>query len=133
VVAIIGLMVSISYPTLTAGLDGFRLRSAVDQAGAFVQEARVQADRRQQPVQFTADPKANRLTVLTADPAWRDSLDFGDGVRIVEPSQSRSWMLFPATPPPQVRVLLEARSGARKGILINVFNGLAEDWQGPDR
>lgn len=131
VVAIISLMVAISFPTLTTGLDGYRLRAAVDRAGTLFQQARVEADRRQQPVQFTADPEANQLRVLAADASWRETLDFDDGVRLVQPRGVQNWMLYPATPPPRVRLLLEAQTGGRRGLSINVFTGVAEDWNGP--
>jgi prepilin-type N-terminal cleavage/methylation domain-containing protein len=132
VVAIIGLMVSISFPTLTTGLDGFRLRGAVDRAGTLFQRARVEADRRQQPVQFSADPRTNQLRALAVDASWRETLDLADGVRIVQPPAAQSWLLFPGSPPPQVRVLLEARTGGRRGFSISVFTGVAEDWKGPE-
>jgi type II secretory pathway pseudopilin PulG len=131
VVALIGLMLSISYPTLTTGLDGFRLRSAVDRAGAFFQQARLEADRRQHPVQLTADPETNQLRALAVDASWRKSLDFADGVRLVQPPRPQSWVLFPGAPPPRVRLLLEAQTGGRRGLSINVFTGVAEDWKGP--
>jgi type II secretory pathway pseudopilin PulG len=129
VVALIGLMVSISFPTLTTGLDGFRLRAAVDRAGTLFQQARVEADRRQQPVQFTADPESNQLRALAVDASWRETLDLADGVRIVQPLGRQSWMLYPATPAPQVRLLFEAQTGGRRGFSINVFTGVAEDWK----
>jgi len=124
-------MLSISFPTLTTGLDGFRLRAAVDRAGTLFQQARVEADRRQQPVQLTADPESNELRALAADSSWRETLAFADGVRIVQPLGLQIWVLYPATPPPQVRLLLEAQTGGRRGLSINVFTGVAEDWKGP--
>jgi prepilin-type N-terminal cleavage/methylation domain-containing protein len=129
-VAIIGLMLSISYPTLTTGLDGFRLRAAVDRAGTLFQQARLEADRRHQPVQLTADPISNQLRALAVDSSWRETLEFAEGVRIAQPGEQRNWMLFPGTPPPQVRLLLEAQTGGRRGFSINVFTGVAEDWAG---
>ena len=133
VIAIIGLMVSISYPTFTTGLDGFRLRAAVDRAGALFQKARLEADRRQRPVQLTADPEANQLRALAVDASWRETVAFADGMRLVQPGKPQIWMLFPNTPAPQVRLLLEAQTGARRGFSINVFTGVAEDWQGPGK
>jgi type II secretory pathway pseudopilin PulG len=134
VVALIGLMVSITFPTLTAGLDGFRLRAAVDHAGTFFHQARVQADRRQQAVQVTADTEANQLRALAVDASWRDTLDFANGVRIVQPPGRHSWLLYPGAPPPQVRLLLEAQTGGQRGLSINIFTGVAEDWKpaGPE-
>jgi prepilin-type N-terminal cleavage/methylation domain-containing protein len=131
VVAIIGLMTAISFPTLTTGLDGFRLRAAVDRAASLFQQARQEADRRQKPVQLTADPRVNELRALAVDSSWREALVFKDGIRIVTPAAEQHWILYPSTPPPQVRLLLEAQTGGRRGFSINVFTGVADDWKGP--
>jgi Tfp pilus assembly protein FimT len=131
VVAIIGLMIAISFPTLTTGLDGFRLRGAVDRAGTLFQQARIEADRRQQAVQFTADPRSNQLRALAADASWRETLELEQGLRIVQPAAEQHWVLYPSTPPPQVRLLLEAQTGGPRGFSINIFTGVAEDWIGP--
>jgi Tfp pilus assembly protein FimT len=131
VIALIGLMVSISFPTFTTGLDGFRLRGAVDRASTLFQKARLEADRRQRAVQLTADPENNQIRALAVDASWRETMALTEGMRIVQPQKAQSWMLFPSTPPPQVKIMLQAQTGSQRGFSINVFTGVAEDWKGP--
>ena len=95
--AVIGLMAAISYPSFSSGLDSVRLRSSVDQAAIFWANARLRADRSQLPVQVTADPKKNELRVVGAESDWSDSLAPSEGVRMVEPKEPRSYIIYPGT------------------------------------
>lgn len=128
-VAIIALIVGVSYPTFTRGLDGVRLQTSLGQAGAFFNQVRQTADRRQQPVQLTVDPKKNRLSAMTVDGSWRDYLAF-DRVRVVFPTQPVNLILYPAHPAPQFHLLLASETGKRAGLRVNVFTGVPEEWDG---
>ena len=130
VMGIIALMVSISYPTLTRGLDGVQLKTSVGQAGAFFSRVRQAADRRQQPVQFTVDPKENRLVAIAVDGGWDEQLAFENRIRVAFPSQPASFMLYPGHPAPRFRLLLANESGGRDGLQVNVFTGVPENWDG---
>ena len=130
VMGIITLMVSIAYPTLTRGLDGLQLKTSVGQAGAFFNSVRQAADRRQQPVQLTVDPKQNRLTAVAVDGGWDDELVFDGRIRVVFPAQPASLMLYPGHPSPRFRLLLANESGGRNGLQVNVFTGVPENWDG---
>ena len=129
---IVALMVSISYPTMTRGLDGIRLKTAVDRAGTFFNAARQAADRRQEPVQFTVDPEGNQLTTLSADGAWEDSFVLDESTEMAFPSKVQSLILYPGDPPPEFRLLLRSPDGATAGLKINVFTGVPEEWDGPE-
>ncbi len=130
VMAIIALMVSISYPTLTRGLDGVRLKTSVGQAGAFFSSVRQAADRRQQPVQLTVDPEGNRLIALAVDGGWDDQLAFEGRIHVAFPAQPASLILYPGHPAPRFRLLLANESGGREGLQVNVFTGVPENWGG---
>ena len=130
VMALIALMVSISYPTLTRGLDGVQLKTSVGQAGSFFSRVRQAADRRQQPVQLTVDPKKNRLIAIAVDGGWDDQLAFQNRIRVAFPAQPVSLMLYPGHPAPRFRLLLANESGGRDGLQVNVFTGVAENWDG---
>lgn len=132
VVTLIGLMVSIVYPTLTGGLAGMRLRGAVGAAQAFFLQAKQYADRRQQVVQLTIDPEGNRLRVLSATGDWVETLEFGDDVAVVERKQPYSVILFPGSPAPALELMLTAGEGERLGLRVNVLTGLPEDWEGAE-
>ena len=129
--AIVALMVSISYPTMTRGLDGIRLKTAVDRAGTFFNAARQAADRRQRPVQFTVDPERNQLTTLSADGSWEDHLVLDERTKVAFPSKVQSLILYPGDPPPEFRLFLKAPDGTGAGLKINVFTGVPEEWDGP--
>ncbi len=88
--AIVALMVSISYPTMTRGLDGIRLKTAVDRAGTFFNAARQAADRRQEPVQFTVDLERNQLTTLFADGDWEDHLVLDESTKVASPPRCKA-------------------------------------------
>ena len=51
VVAIIGLIVGISFPAVSAGMDSVRLASATDSLASFINAAVNRAERRQQPLE----------------------------------------------------------------------------------
>jgi hypothetical protein len=73
----------------------------------------------------------NQVRALAADASWRETLALEDGVHIVQPAGEQHWMLYPSTPPPQVRLMFEAQTGGRRGFSINIFTGVAEDWVAP--
>ena len=126
--AIIGLMLAITFPSFTAGLDGIVLRSDIDRAGSFFNQARLQADRLQQPVQLTADPGGRKLSAVSVDGSWEESFVLNGRCHIVFPRQKQSLILHPSTPAPRFRLLLESERGARVGLQINLFTGVPEDW-----
>jgi len=128
--AVIGLMAAISYPSFSSGLEGVRLRSSVDQAAIFWANARLRADRSQLPVQVTADPKKNELRAVGAESDWRESLTPSEGVRMVEPKELRSYVVYPGMPSPQFEAAFESPGGVRAGLKIDVFTGMPEEWNG---
>ncbi len=130
-ITIVALMVSISYPTMTRGLDGIRLKTAVDRAGTFFNAARQAANRRQEPVQFTVDPERNQLTTLSADGDWEDRLVLDESTEVAFPPKIQSLILYPGDPPPEFRLFLKTHDGSGAGLKVNVFTGVPEEWGGP--
>ena len=128
-VAIIAVMVGISYPTFTRGLDGIRLRTSVSRAGTFFNRARQQAARSQSPVQFVVDPEKQMLSAAAIEDSWRDEFQFEDGIQVVFPTESRRLILYPGQPAPQFRLRLANRGGAQAGLKVNVFTGVPEKWE----
>jgi len=126
--AIIGLMLAITFPSFTAGLDGIVLRSDIDRAGTFFSEARLRADRMQQPIQLTADPGERKLTAMSVDGAWEESFALSQRCSVAFPKDKQSVILHPSTPAPRFRLLLQSERGASAGFQINIFTGVPEDW-----
>ena len=128
-VAIIAVMVGVSYPTFTRGLDGIRLRTSVSRAGTFFNRARQQADRRQSAIQFLVDPEKKMLSATAIEDSWRDEFRFENGIRVVFPTEPARLILYPGQPAPEFRLRLTNRAGTRAGLKVNVFTGVPEKWE----
>ena len=130
VVGIVSIVLVIAFPNVTSGLDGIRLKTAVDRVGSFWSSARQRADRFQTPVQVTVDPKKNELRAASVANDWSASFDLSNRLHVAEMEEPQRYLLYPGAPSPDFRLMLEAESGGRAGVKINVFTGVPEDWDG---
>ena len=128
-VAIIAMMLGISYPTFTRGLDGIRLQTSISRAGTFFHRARQEAVRSQGPVQLLVDPDKQRLSAAAIEDGWRGEFQLEDGIRVIFPSQRARLILYPGHPPLDFRLILVNRAGARAGLKVNVLTGVPERWE----
>ena len=81
VVSLIGLLAGLSYPSVTAGLDTLRLRSASDVVVTLLSTALDRAERRQAVVEVQILPADNALLARTADLAFNKRVDLPQGRR----------------------------------------------------
>ena len=130
VMSIVSLMLGIAYPNVTAGLDGIRLKTTIDRAASFWAEARQRADRYQEVVQVTIDPKKRELRAESAHSDWDAGLAFAEALLIAEPKEQSAYMLYPGSPSPQFSLVLETVGGGRSGLKVNILTGLPEPWAG---
>ena len=130
VMAIVSAMMAIAYPNVTSGLEGIRLKAAIDRAGQFWIEARQHADRYQTPVQVAVDPEKNQVLAVAATGVWRSALEQHDSLKIVRPAARVVYVLYPGAPSPAFRLMLEGEAGGSAGVKINVFTGVPEEWDG---
>ena len=130
VMAIVGLLMGVAYPNVSAGLDGIRLRSAADRAGAFWSAARQRADRYREAVQVVIDPAKNEIRAAAAGSDWRQNLALEPSLRIAAPAKRTSYLLYPGTPSPRFEVLLAAGGDSVAGVRVNVLTGVPEPWDG---
>ena len=128
---IIAVILAIAWPNLTTGIDGIRLRTTVDNIAVFFTEARNVSDRLQTPVQITVLPEENQLHAVTIDGAWRNIYELPDRIHILVPREPGAVILYPGSPTPGLRLLLEAEHGPQTGLRFNIFTGVAEKWE-PD-
>lgn len=82
VVGIIGLIMAVLAPSMTAGLDSVRMASAADDVASFLNAAVNRAERRQQAVEVVISPKENKLVLYSADTAGPRELQLPDGIAI---------------------------------------------------
>jgi prepilin-type N-terminal cleavage/methylation domain-containing protein len=120
VVAIIGTIVSISFPSLAAGLAGIRLSSASGSVASFLTSAMNNVERREQPAAIVVDPEHNVLDVYTSDSGSkpREQLGMPQGISI-EGEKLRRFMLFPGGAFPRISIVLKSDRGAHKSIEID--------------
>ena len=130
VVGIVSIVLAIAFPNVTSGLDGIRLKTAVDRVGSFWSAARQRADRFQTPVQVTVDPRKNELRAASVANDWSASFDLSNRLHVAGLEEPQRYLLYPGAPSPDFRLLLESESGGQAGIKVNVFTGVPEDWDG---
>jgi prepilin-type N-terminal cleavage/methylation domain-containing protein len=132
VAALIGLLISISFPSVSAGLDTLRLATAGDSLASFLNGALNRAERRQQAIEVTIDPRENLVSAESAEPGFERKLELPDGVRIVsvlpppvrETGEPRRFILYPGGTMPRFGVELANRKGARRIVRIDPITGV---------
>jgi Tfp pilus assembly protein FimT len=95
VMALIGLIVAVSAPSVTAGIDSARMASATDSIAAFLNAAVNYCERRQQPVELLISAKDGRLTAHSNDGGLARELELPDGIRIEDAEDARHLILMP--------------------------------------
>ena len=128
VMAIVGLIMGVAYPNVTSGLDGIRVKTSADRAGAFWSQARQRADRYQQVVQVVVDPEKNELRAASVEEDWSADLPFEQQLRIQQPKARAAYLLYPGAPSPKFEILLAAGEESTAGIRVNVLTGVPEEW-----
>jgi endo-1,4-beta-xylanase len=95
VVSIIALMVGLSFPSITAGLDSVRMSSATGSVAAFLNSAVTHAQRRQQSVAFVISPKDGLLSQYSNEAEFRREYKLPDGIVIEAPEEAKTFVLMP--------------------------------------
>jgi prepilin-type N-terminal cleavage/methylation domain-containing protein len=120
VVTIVATIVSISFPALTAGLAGIRLRSASGSVASFLTSAMNNVERREQPAAIVIEPKENILAVFTGESGEKpnETMTLPQSIAI-EGEETRRFMLFPGGAFPRIQIALRNEKGARRSIEID--------------
>lgn len=82
VVGIIGLIVAILAPSMTAGLDSVRMASATDNVAAFLNAAVNRSERRQEPLELAISTRESRIYLYSNEPGGDRMLTLPDGILI---------------------------------------------------
>jgi prepilin-type N-terminal cleavage/methylation domain-containing protein len=121
VVAIIGIMAAISFPSINAGLNSIRLHSAADSVASFLSGATNKAEQRGEVMEIVADPAHRRLALYSVEPNFQRTLDLPQGISLVGPA--RHWMLMPGGSFPRVIIDLANSRGALRRISVDPITG----------
>ncbi|MCC7176624.1 MAG: prepilin-type N-terminal cleavage/methylation domain-containing protein [Bryobacterales bacterium] len=134
VVALIGLVVGISFPAVTAGVDSLRLSSAGDGAASLINGALNRADRRQEAVEIVIDTRQNALVAQGLGSDFRRRLEMPPGVRIAgvsppllaESDEPRRFVVYPGGAPPRISLDLVNAKGARRSVRVDPVTGVPQ-------
>jgi type II secretory pathway pseudopilin PulG len=132
VVAIIALIVGLSFPAASAGLDNVRMVSAVDSVATFLNTAVNRAERHQQPVQLVVFPNEGRLALYSNEPGFTRELKMPDGVGIEavlpveeggDPAQPRRILFLPGATVPGIAIQLVNRRNTHRRVRLDPMTG----------
>jgi prepilin-type N-terminal cleavage/methylation domain-containing protein len=130
VVAIIAVIVGISVPAVSSGIDSVRLRSATDSTAAFLNAAVVRSERRQEPIELVVFPQENVLRLYSNEPGFTRELKMPDGITIedVLPNEReeqgpRYLVLLPGGAVPGIGIQMANRHGSRRVVHLDPMTG----------
>ena len=132
VVGIIAVMVGISFPAATSGIDSIRLASAADRVSAFLTSAVNRSERNQVMLELTVSAPENSL-YIRAVPNFEQRLVLDESVKIaavlpeapIDPAQPRRFLLYPGGAPPHIGVRLINRRGAQRIVILDPVTSAA--------
>jgi prepilin-type N-terminal cleavage/methylation domain-containing protein len=132
VITIIGLISAVALPSITAGIDSVRLRTASDSIAGFLNAAVNRAERLQQAIVVVISPKDNCLTLYSNEPGFTRELRMPSGVTIeaVLPKlpggsdgDEGRLVLLPGAAVPGIGVRIVNEHGSRRLIHLDPMTG----------
>lgn len=134
VVAIIAIMVGISFPAISSGVDTLRLNQACNGVANFFGSALNRSARRQIVVEVAVSQGENTLVMRSTEPGFERRMDMPEGVSIVEvlpplvdagSPASRSFFLYPGGTVPQFGVRLMNSRHIERIVSVDPMTGVA--------
>jgi type II secretory pathway pseudopilin PulG len=134
VVALISLMVGISFPAITSGVDSLRLKAATNSVVSFFNAGLSRAERRQQVVEITISRTENVLSMRSTGPGFSRRLELPEGVSITHvlpelpqnPDLPRSFLLYPGGTVPRFGVALMNRRNVERIVRVDPITGVPQ-------
>lgn len=131
VVSIIGLMVGLSYPSISAGMDSVRMSSATGSVASFLNSAVTHAQRRQQAVELVISPKEGILWQYSNEPGFVKEYKLPDGIMIEAvlpdfgqmPEDVRRFMLMPGGTVPGIAIQVMNRRDGHRLVKLDPMTG----------
>jgi len=132
VITVIGLIVAVTFPAFSSGIDSVRMSSATGMTSSFLNSAVNRAERRQQAVALIVSPKDNWIVMYTNEPGFERKLEMPDGISIQAvlpaigdepPDSPRQLMLMPGATAPGIGILLANQHGSRRIVRLDPMTG----------
>jgi len=133
VVALIGLMAGVTFPSVSAGIDSIRIAAASDTVVSFLNGALNRANRRQEVIELEISLTDSTLKMRSARPGFERTVGLPAGVEIrdvlptipVERDIPRRIMVYPGGAPPRIGIEIVNRRGAERTIRVDPITGVA--------
>lgn len=137
VVALVGLLASLTYPSVASGIDSLRLSSAAESIASYLNAGLNHAERRRVPVMVEVSKDDNALRLSSTEAGWVRKLEMPDGVAVesVEPAPPAPpeyenrlfrFVLYPGGTPPRIAVIIANQRGFRRMVRLNPVTGVPE-------
>jgi hypothetical protein len=133
VLAIVGLIAGITYPSITTGLESVHLASSADTVATFLNAAVNRAERRQDVIELLISVKENTMVVHSTEPGFERKIELPDGITIaavlpplseLDPNLPRQFILMPGGTAPRVGVEIRNRKGTRRIVRVDPMTGV---------
>lgn len=133
VVAILGLLAGITFPSVSSGLDAVRLNSAANSVASFFNAALNRAERRQQAVEIAISKGERTLRLRTTEPGFVRTLELPEGVTIravlpelpaEETLPVRYFLLYPGGALPRFGLDIASPKGGRLIVRVEPITGV---------
>jgi prepilin-type N-terminal cleavage/methylation domain-containing protein len=132
VMAIIGLMTGVTFPSISAGLESMKFNAAANDVAAFLNRGLNRAERRQVAVELVISPKENKLELFTNEPGFTRELVLPEGIVMEgvfpkDPEEPEGTphrvVVMPGATAPAVAVQLANARGNRKIVRVDPMTG----------
>ncbi len=134
VVTLIGLMVGITFPALSSGIDSLRLNEATNKLVSFFNDALVRAGRRELAVEIAISKKERTLTMSTPGVRGETKIELPQGISVVrvlpeaveqsEPGAPRRFMVYPGGTPPRIGVEIANARNVHRIVRVDPITGV---------
>ena len=135
VVGLISLMVGVSYPAITSGIETLRLNAATSGIVSFLDYGLSRAERRQQTVEISIYKATNSLEMRSTERGFYRRLQLPEGVSIVQvlpalpeeeadPSRRRDFLLYPGGTVPPIGLELINRRNVQRVVRVDPITGV---------
>jgi prepilin-type N-terminal cleavage/methylation domain-containing protein len=134
VIGLISLMVGVSYPAITSGVDSLRLKGATNGVVSFLDYGLSRAERRQQMIEITISKADNSIEMRSSEPGFYRKLQLPDGISIAEvfpplpenpdPDAKRDFLLYPGGTVPPIGLQLVNRRNVQRVVRVDPITGV---------
>jgi prepilin-type N-terminal cleavage/methylation domain-containing protein len=134
VVALVGLLVGVMFPSVSSGVETLRLNQACSSIVSLLNEGLNRAERRQQAVEVTISRADRTLSLASAEAGFSRRLPLPDGVSIVrilpeqtqEDNGTRRFLLYPGGAVPRIGVEIATPRNARRIVRVDPITGVPQ-------